>query len=191
MSYTATRGEYPCWTPERRRRAVPEGNRPLHIIIVWHLTWVFLFFAAVTQLGCLGSLLDSPARLQNETMSFVEHLESHTVLACNSNQDSEPGLGRKRMDCYLLVWWRCCLQKKFKVISPCKKWKGVSNWNAFTSANSRQRNRNPGAPRASRSGQGRPGRIEQAAALQETLENNTVLYWLQNLHIPYLFVVTI
>jgi len=33
------------WMPLLDARAAPEGNRQLHIIM-WHLTWFFLFFAA-------------------------------------------------------------------------------------------------------------------------------------------------
>jgi len=134
VSYPGTRGECPCWMPERHQRGIDNCISSCGIS---------LGFSCFSQLGSHG-LFDSPARLRNETKSFVDHLESHTVLACNSHQVSELEVGRKGMDGYLLVWWRCCVQKKFKVIFPCKKWKGVSNWNAFTAANFRQRNRNPG-----------------------------------------------
>ena len=114
----------------------PEGNRQLHIIL-WHLPWFFLIFAAWQSLR-----LSCKIAKRNQFICWAFIQESHTVLACNLNQDSEAG--RKRMDGYLLVWWHCCLQKKFKVNFPCKKWEGVSNWNEFTSANFRQGNRNPG-----------------------------------------------
>ena len=155
MSYPGTRGEFPCWTPGRHKRgiplldaettkqvprlslgviprhqremplldarAAPEGNKQLHIIM-WHLTWFLLFFTA----------WQSPARLRNKPMPFVEHFLSSilsfiksrfsrqsTVLARNSNQDSEGG--RRRKDGYLLLGQRCCLNllaKKSLKLSP-------------------------------------------------------------------------
>ena len=93
VSYPGTRGECPCWTPERHQRGIDNCISSCGIS---------LGFSCFSQLGSHG-LFDSPARLRNETKSFVDHLESHTVLACNSHQVSELEVGRKGMDGYLLV----------------------------------------------------------------------------------------
>jgi len=131
VSYPGTRGEFPCWTPGRHKRGillldaettkqVPRlslGVIPRHqrgfpcwtperhqrgIDNCISSCGISLGFSCFSQLGSHG-LFDSPARLRNETKSFVDHLESHTVLACNSNQDNELEVGRKGMDGYLLV----------------------------------------------------------------------------------------
>ena len=92
---------------------------------MWHLTWFLLFFTA----------WQSPARLRNKPMSFVEHFLSSilsfiksqfsrqsTVLERNSNQDSEGGRRRKPQEGRLpsvrtaLLPQLAC-EKKFEVIS--------------------------------------------------------------------------